>query len=134
MPGKLDEIYISPKSAAPMQPLQQVNLIAGKGLAGDRYNYEVHTGTYSASFIDEPGKNCTVVSADAVEKQMAATGMKPFEGGLGALRRNLVVRGLSGDELNDMVGHEVRVVRRGCSCTAGRCPASTARPSASGPA
>tara|TARA_B100001121_G_scaffold247223_1_gene222526 strand:- start:232 stop:585 length:354 start_codon:yes stop_codon:yes gene_type:complete len=117
-----------------MQALQQVNLIAGKGLAGDRYNYEVHTGTYSASFIDEPGKNCTVVSADAVEKQMAATGMKPFEGGLGALRRNLVVRGLSGDELNDMVGHEVRVVRRGCSCTAGRCPASTARPSASGPA
>ena len=38
-----------------------------------------------------------------------ATGMQPFEGGLGALRRNLVVRGLSGDELNDMVGHEVRV-------------------------
>ena len=109
MPGKLDEIYISPKSAEPMQALQQVNLIAGKGLAGDRYNYEVQTGTYSASFIDEPGKNCTVVSADAVEKQMAATGMKPFEGGLGALRRNLVVRGLSGDELNDMVGHEVQI-------------------------
>ena len=109
MPGRLDEIYISPKSAEPMQALQQVNLIAGQGLAGDRYNYAVHTGTYSASFIDEPGKNCTLVSADAVEKQMAATGMKPFEGGLGALRRNLVVRGLSGDELNDMVGHEVQI-------------------------
>ena len=109
MPGRLDEIYISPKSAEPMQALQQVNLIAGMGLEGDRYNYAVHTGTYSASFIDEPGKNCTVVSADAVEKQMAATGMKPFEGGLGALRRNLVVRGLSGDELNDMVGHEVQI-------------------------
>ena len=59
MPGKLEEIYISPKSAAPMQALQQVNLIAGMGLEGDRYNYAVHTGTYSASFIDEPGKNCT---------------------------------------------------------------------------
>ena len=44
--------------------------------------------------------------------------MQPFEGGLGALRRNLVVRGLSGDELNDMVGHEVLA------------PVSTARPSA----
>ena len=48
MPGKLDEIYISPKSAEPMQALQQVNLIAGKGLAGDRYNYALQTGTYSA--------------------------------------------------------------------------------------
>ena len=82
MPGKLDEIYISPKSAAPMQALQQVNLIAGMGLEGDRYNYALQTGTYSASFIDEPGKNCTLVSADAVEKQIAATGMKPFEAGL----------------------------------------------------
>ena len=109
MPGKLDEIYISPKSAAPMQELPQVNLIAGKGLEGDRYNYALQTGTYSAGFIDEPGKNCTLVSADAVEKQMAATGMKAFEGGMGALRRNLVVRGLSGDELNDMVGHEVQI-------------------------
>ena len=81
MPGKLEEIYISPKSAEPMQALQQVNLIAGKGLEGDRYNYALQTGTYSASFIDEPGKNCTIVSADAVEKQMAATGMQPFEGG-----------------------------------------------------
>ena len=86
-----------------------MNLIAGQGLDGDRYNYALQTGTYSASFIDEPGKNCTLVSADAVEKQMAATGMKPFEGGMGALRRNLVVRGLSGDELNDMVGHEVQI-------------------------
>ena len=134
MPGKLDEIYISPKSAAPMQALQQVNLIAGQGLEGDRYNYAVHTGTYSASFIDEPGKNCTVVSADAVEKQMAATGMKPFEGGLGALRRNLVVRGLSGDELNDMVGHEVRVGATRLFVHRKRSPASTARLSASGPA
>ena len=59
MPGKLEAIYISPKSAEPMQELQQVNLIAGKGLEGDRYNYALQTGTYSAGFIDEPGKNCT---------------------------------------------------------------------------
>ena len=39
MPGKLEEIYISPKSAEPMQALQQVNLIAGQGLEGDRYNF-----------------------------------------------------------------------------------------------
>ena len=85
-----------------------MNLIAGKGLEGDRYNYAVQTGTYSASFLDEPGKNLTWCP-QRVEKQMAATGMQPFEGGLGALRRNLVVRGLSGDELNDMVGHEVQI-------------------------
>ena len=95
MPGKLEEIYISSKSAEPMQELRQVNLIAGMGLEGDRYNYAVHTGTYSASFIDEPGKNLTMVSGDAVEKQMAVTGMKPFEGGLGALRRSLRRPGLA---------------------------------------
>ena len=42
-----------------------MNLIAGQGLEGDRYNYALQTGTYSASFIDEPGKNLTMVSADA---------------------------------------------------------------------
>eukprot|EP00316_Scyphosphaera_apsteinii_P012635 CAMPEP_0119319696 /NCGR_PEP_ID=MMETSP1333-20130426/50092_1 /TAXON_ID=418940 /ORGANISM="Scyphosphaera apsteinii, Strain RCC1455" /LENGTH=219 /DNA_ID=CAMNT_0007326169 /DNA_START=1 /DNA_END=657 /DNA_ORIENTATION=+ len=104
--GRLDAIYIAPKSAAPMQLLTSANLIPGVGVEGDRY--ALRTGTYSAKFIGEPGKNLTLVSADSVEATMSTEGMEPFES-MGALRRNLVVRGLTAEALNDMVGHEVQV-------------------------
>ena len=102
----IDGLYISPKSAAPMASLQEATLIAGVGIVGDRYMLQ--TGTYSAKFMGEPGKNLTMVSADGVEAQMSKTGLKPLKS-LGELRRNFVVRGLSAEALNDMVGHEVMV-------------------------
>ena len=39
---------------------------------------------------------------------MAKSGLEPLES-FGDLRRNLIVRGLSAEAVNDMVGHEVRV-------------------------
>lgn len=104
--GKLESIFIAPTSAAPMEPRKQATLIPGVGIEGDRY--ALQTGTYSAKFIGEPGKNLTLVSADAVEKTMVEKGMEPFES-MGALRRNVVVRGLSAEQINDMVGHEIQV-------------------------
>jgi MOSC domain-containing protein YiiM len=102
----IEGIYISPKSAAPMVSLQTANLIPGVGVEGDRY--ALRTGTYSAKFFGEPGKNLTMVSADAVESAIAEHGMQPLES-MGCLRRNLVVRGLAADDVNGMVGHEVSV-------------------------
>ena len=102
----IEGLYISPQSAAPMESVQEATFIAGAGIVGDRYMLQ--TGTYSAKFLGEPGKNLTMVSADGVETQMSKTGLQPLKS-LGELRRNLVVRGLSAEALNDMVGHEVMV-------------------------
>ena len=67
----VESIFISPAAAAPMKSVQEARLVRGAGIEGDRYLLE--TGTYSAKFLGEPGKHLTLVSADGVEAQMAAT-------------------------------------------------------------
>ena len=88
-----------------MKSVKSATLLAGAGIEGDRY--VLKTGTYSAKFLYEPGRNLTLVSADGVEAQVAKTKMEPLQ--MSALRRNLVVRGLSAEAVNAMVGHEVAV-------------------------
>jgi hypothetical protein len=103
----VEGIYISAKSAAPMQSLQRATCICGVGIEGDRY--ALQTGTYSATFFgQEPGKHLTLVSADGVEARMAETGLEPLES-MADLRRNVVVRGLTAEAVNNMIGHEVTV-------------------------
>jgi len=104
--GRIESIYISAKSAAPIESLEKATLVAGVGIEGDRN--ALQTGTYSAKFLNEPGRQVTIVSADGIEATMSETGMTPFES-LGELRRNLVVRGITAEAVNAMVGHEVRV-------------------------
>eukprot|EP00746_Dinoflagellata_sp_MGD_P144750 gnl/MRDRNA2_/MRDRNA2_77451_c0_seq2.p1 gnl/MRDRNA2_/MRDRNA2_77451_c0~~gnl/MRDRNA2_/MRDRNA2_77451_c0_seq2.p1 ORF type:complete len:351 (+),score=73.88 gnl/MRDRNA2_/MRDRNA2_77451_c0_seq2:114-1166(+) len=106
---RIEGIFITPHSAAPMQRLEVANLIAGVGIDGDRY--ALGTGTYSAAFLNEPGRHLTMLSADGVEAEMAKAGLESVSAG--DMRRNLVIRGLSAEALNDMVGHEVAV---GSSC------------------
>ena len=89
----VESIFIASSNAAPMKPVKTATLIAGVGIEGDRY--ELKTGTYSAKFLYEPGRNLTLVSADGVEAQVAKTKMEPLQ--LSALRRNLVVRGISAE-------------------------------------
>ena len=57
--------------------MKTATLLAGVGIEGDRY--ELKTGTYSAKFLYEPGRNFTLVSADGVEAQVAKTKMEPLE-------------------------------------------------------
>jgi hypothetical protein len=104
--GKIEALYISSKSAKPMESRQVVTLIPGAGIDGDRY--ALQTGTYSAKFLPEPGHQCTIVSADAIEDAFQRTGMKPLQS-LGELRRNIVVRGISEKEINNMVGHTIKL-------------------------
>ena len=96
----VESIFIAPSNAAPMKSVKSATLLAGAGIEGDRY--VLRTGTYSAKFLYEPGRNLTLVSADGVE---AVDASLPII----ALRRNLVVRGLSAEAVNAMVGHEVAV-------------------------
>jgi len=109
--AKINGIYISRRAAAPMESKQTARLIPGKGIDGDRY--AVGTGTYSAKFMSEPGKNLTMVSLEGIIEATDRTGMVPFHSGnVGDLRRNIVLSGISAEALNNMIGHEVRIGER----------------------
>jgi len=102
--ARIDSIYVSPASAAPMEPRTTATLIAGVGIKGDRY--AIRRGTYSSSFFSEPGRHLTMASSDAAEEAISRTKMEPFEY-RSQLRRNVIVEGLTATALNAMVGHEV---------------------------
>eukprot|EP00927_Polykrikos_kofoidii_P082143 TRINITY_DN8082_c0_g2_i1.p1 TRINITY_DN8082_c0_g2~~TRINITY_DN8082_c0_g2_i1.p1 ORF type:complete len:274 (+),score=33.29 TRINITY_DN8082_c0_g2_i1:69-890(+) len=109
--ARIEGIFVAPCSAAPMRSLSKSSVRAGLGIVGDRYSLDVALGTYSAIFCREPGKQLTLISADAVETEIAKTGLEPLP--VGDLRRNIVLRGITGDMLNSFVGHEVMI---GNSC------------------
>ena len=106
--GKIEALYISSKSVKPMESRQVVTLIPGIGIDGDRYALTLQKGTYSAKFMQEPGRQITIVSADAIEDAFERTGMRPLQS-LSELRRNVVIRGLSENELNNMVGSTIKL-------------------------
>eukprot|EP00933_Yihiella_yeosuensis_P080410 TRINITY_DN93814_c0_g1_i1.p1 TRINITY_DN93814_c0_g1~~TRINITY_DN93814_c0_g1_i1.p1 ORF type:complete len:270 (-),score=41.37 TRINITY_DN93814_c0_g1_i1:261-1070(-) len=105
----VEGIYTSNYAAAPMKSLQKANIVAGAGIEGDRYHASIKSGCYS--FINEPGRQLTLMSADAVESEMAKVGMEPFP--IGDLRRNVIIRGISNDALHGFIGHQVTI---GKSC------------------
>lgn len=107
-PPKIEAIYIAKDGTAKMQSIQEATLLTKRGIVGDRYCRSGHTrtGTYSARWLDEPGRDLTLVSADGFE---AILKEQKLERPITVLRRNIVVRGLSADAVNDMVGHEVQL-------------------------
>jgi MOSC domain-containing protein YiiM len=97
--GEVAGIYIAPKSGDEMLPQGEARAVAGRGLEGDRYFEKI--GTYSG--IPEPGRQVTLVEAEAIE---AVQRDYAVDITAGDARRNLVTRGIS---LNDLVGREFRV-------------------------
>jgi len=97
--GRLEAIYIGAVRRADLEPVSEVEAIAGKGLAGDRYYHQ--QGTFS-----KPGsvdREVTLIEIEAVEalKQECKLSLQA-----GQARRNLVTRGVP---LNHLVGQEFRV-------------------------
>jgi MOSC domain-containing protein YiiM len=82
-----------------MQPLAEARLVAGQGIAGDRYL--LGAGTYSIK--PEPGRQITLIEAETLEALARdhGIGLAPHEH-----RRNLTVRGVP---LNHLVGRRFRV-------------------------
>jgi MOSC domain-containing protein YiiM len=93
------QILLAGAGGEPMRSVEQADVVAGAGLAGDRY--AAGTGTYS----DRPGggRHVTLVEAEAVAAVTAETGI-PLEPG--DTRRNLVTEGVA---LNHLVGREFAV-------------------------
>jgi MOSC domain-containing protein YiiM len=87
-----------------MVPKPTVALIPGVGLEGDRYAGNI--GTYSA--LPEPGRQLTMISADSVEAALSEEQKLQLDSSVGRLRRNVVLRGLSGEDLCNAIGSVVQ--------------------------
>jgi MOSC domain-containing protein YiiM len=84
----IEAIHIGPEEAEPLEPVESVRALAGKGLEGDR--------KFQAEGA-RPGQALTLVEAEEVER----VGLAP-----GATRRQVTVRGV---RLDDLVGRRFRV-------------------------
>ena len=93
-PGRVLEIWLAPRAAAPMRRLAVVEAVAGRGLAGDRY--ALGGGTW-AEYPDLE-KQVTLIDRDDVAAVARETGAPLTPGDT---RRNLVTTGL---DLSTLVG------------------------------
>ena len=94
MTGSLRQIWSAPSAAAPMQRLPEAHLVAGRGLAGDRY--ALGGGTWAG--YPDLEKQLTLIDADDVAAVARETGAELTPGDT---RRNLVTTGI---ELPGLVG------------------------------
>jgi MOSC domain-containing protein YiiM len=93
----LQAILVTPQAGAGMQRVREVDALAGRGLAGDRYR--LGTGHYSALDACE----VPLIEAEALERMEAGFGIPVSQG---EHRHNLVTRGISHAELR---GHRFSV-------------------------
>src|SRR5262245_2974289 len=93
--GSLIQICIADAANDPMRLVREIECVAGRGLAGDRYF--AGTGTFSAT-AKKPSHEVTLVEAEEVEDFNVQYGanLQPED-----LRRNLITRGI---RLNELVG------------------------------
>lgn len=90
--GTVEEIYITERGSAPMERVEQVEAVAGKGLLGDRYM--LGTGYWSNSKYDLC--QVTLIAAEDVE---AVARESELEITAGQHRRNIITRGIVLSEL-----------------------------------
>jgi MOSC domain-containing protein YiiM len=127
--GTIEGIYRTPVAGGVMEsvlPDESVQLWTNRGMEGDRYAN--HLGTYSCLRVSkrhpgerEPGRQLTMISADSVEaawkrnnhnnnpKNPDGRCRLPMLTNLGDLRRNLVLRGITADQLLDSIGCIVEI-------------------------
>lgn len=91
--GKVISLNITPQAEAPMQSVEEVRAIPGRGLEGDRY-FDNKGRTPAAE------KELTLIEAEAIEAFKRELNV---DYGLSDSRRNVVTRGVP---LNHLVGKE----------------------------
>jgi MOSC domain-containing protein YiiM len=92
-------LHIAPTAAAPMQAIDLVRAVAGRGLEGDRYHEKL--GTYSNN--PGTGREVTLIESEAIEglKREYNVEIDPA-----LARRNIVTRGVA---LNHLVEQDFAV-------------------------
>jgi MOSC domain-containing protein YiiM len=99
--GSVVGIYTAASAGAPMQAQDEVEAVAGVGLAGDRYADAA--GTYSGRHHDDAHRAVTLIEEEAIRAARAEGGV---ELDAAETRRNLVT---SGVPLNHLVDREFEV-------------------------
>lgn len=91
--GRVAGLYVAARAGAPVEPRDEVELVPGVGIPGDRY------ATRAGYWSDPtwPDQELTLAEAEVAE----ALGLDP-----GLLRRNVATRGV---RLNDLVGVTFRL-------------------------
>ena len=93
--GTVVSINIAPRAEAPMESVNEVRAVPGKGLEGDRYF--IRQGTF---YKPQPDRELTLIEAEAIEAMKHELNV---DYGLSDSRRNVVTRGVP---LNHLVGKE----------------------------
>ena len=99
--GRVVAIYIAPEAGAPMEPVDEVEAVAGAGLSGDRY--ATAAGTYSGTRVPDAQRAVTLIEREAIDAARAEAGIPLDEG---EIRRNVVTVGAP---LNHLVDREFTV-------------------------
>jgi hypothetical protein len=98
---QIHSIYIALLAGTPMVQLTQAEIVAGHGITGDRY--ALGLGAFSST---KPKiRHVSLIALSGIEHanyRLVAKQEAVF--GLGDTRRNLVISGISADELNGLVG------------------------------
>ena len=95
--GIVEEIYITDRGSAPMERVDEVEAVAGKGLRGDRYM--MGTGYWSTYDLCQ----VTLIAAEDIEHIARETDLEITAG---QHRRNIITRGL---DLDLLIGKTFRV-------------------------
>jgi MOSC domain-containing protein YiiM len=93
MSGRVEGIYLSADHGDLPEPVESVRALAGRGLEGNRYFFDVAPA----------GTALTLIAAEAVEAMEREDGiaLEPRE-----TRRNVVTRGI---DVNELVGKRFRI-------------------------
>lgn len=99
--GRITHLHFCPRAFLPMRGVEEIELVAGKGVAGDRYMTEIAQGFYSEK--PEEGRQVTLFELESLEAIRRDYGIdfSPEEH-----RRNVTVEGVP---LNHLVGRRFRL-------------------------
>ena len=92
--GEVEAIHTAARQSAPCEPVERVNVVAGRGVEGDR------------KFGDHPpgsGKDLTLIAAESLEALEREHGIRLEPG---ESRRQVTTRGI---DVNELVGRRFRV-------------------------
>lgn len=99
--GSVVGIFVAPAAGAPMETRDEVEAIAGTGLAGDRYAEAM--GTYSGHRLSDDRRAVTLIEREAIVAVRSESGLVFDEV---ETRRNFVTVGVP---LNHLVDREFQV-------------------------
>jgi len=111
----IEGIFYTAEASQPMISIEQGMLIQGIGLEGDRYAKKIGTYSVLKSSItkpgeQEPGRQLTLISGDGVREAFHGSSWEEKKiKSMGDLRRNIVLKGISSNDLLNSIGSIIEI-------------------------